>query len=333
MAETRAVRAGDELLAGSRGKVVLSARAQHERKRRKRWRPGSRRAVLLLLGPFGAVFIIVYMIPLVYAIKESVFGREANGLGLGVAKSGFVGLKNFAFVLRSGTWWRGMARVAEFGLVQIPVMLIGAIVIALILDVDRIKLRKLFRASIFMPYAIPGVIAGLMWAFIYLPSLSPVQSWVHALPGLENLNLLGHGVVLWTIANASTWEFVGFNMLIITSGLQAIPHELYEAARLEGAGEIRLITGIKLPLVAPAIGLTAVFSLIGTVQLFNEPTVFRSITTAVTGTYTPNMYAYSQALSVGNLNTAAAASLVLAAIGAVLSFGVVGFLSRKGLTG
>lgn len=291
------------------------------------------RAVLLLVAPFAVLFVLIYIVPAIYSIKEAFYAKTGGGLGLGVPRLGFVGFRNFADVLGSGVWWSGMRRVAEFGVVQIPVMLILALVLALVLDMARVRAKNTFRLVIFAPYAVPGVIAGLMWAYIYLPTLSPLPQILHLLPGFGALNLLGRGPVLWSIANASTWEFAGFNMLIITAGLQAIPQELYDAATAEGAGEIALVRHVKIPLVAPALGLTAVFSIIGTLQLFNEPTVFKSVTTSVTSTYTPNMYAYSQAFSASNLNLAAAASLVLAAVGIVLSVAVVGSLARRGLTG
>lgn len=291
------------------------------------------RALLFFVLPFALLFALVFVMPLAYSIKEALYARTSSGLGLGVSRLAFVGLRNFASVLRSSVWWSGMGRVAEFGLVQIPVMLILALILALLLDLVRVRGKNVFRLIIFAPYAVPGVIAGLMWAYLYLPSLSPLQKVVNSLPGLGGLDLLGSGPVLWSIANASTWEFAGFNMLIITAALQAIPQELYDAAHAAGAGELALVRYVKIPLIAPALGLTAVFSIIGTVQLFNEPTVFKSLTTSVTATYTPNMYAYTQAFSAANLNLAAAASLILAGVGMILSLVVVGTLTRRGLTG
>ena len=108
-------------------------------------------------------------------------------------------------------------------------------------------------------------------------------------------------------------------MLIIFSSLQAIPQEIFEAARTDGAGQLRIAWSIKIPIVFPAIIMTFVFSIIGTLQLFNEPQVFRTITNSVSSTYTPNMVVYSTSL-VPNYNLSAAYSVALAIATFILSF-------------
>jgi multiple sugar transport system permease protein len=118
-------------------------------------------------------------------------------------------------------------------------------------------------------------------------------------------------------------------MLIIYSSLLSIPTELYEAAKLDGAGQFRTAWSIKIPLARPAILMTAVFSIIGTLQLLAEPQVFQSFSSAVTSTFTPNMTVYATA-SVPNTNLAAAISVVLALITFTLSFSFLRFTQRKG---
>src|ERR1043165_5308276 len=113
------------------------------------------------------------------------------------------------------------------------------------------------------------------------------------------------------MANVVTWIYVGYNMLIIYSSLLSIPTEVYEAARLDGAGPVRTAWSVKIPLVLPAIVLTTVFSIIGTLQLLAEPQVFRSFSSAVSSTYTPNLTVYSTS-SIPNFHLAAAFSVVLA---------------------
>jgi multiple sugar transport system permease protein len=108
-------------------------------------------------------------------------------------------------------------------------------------------------------------------------------------------------------------------MLIIYSSLLSIPTEIYEAARIDGAGQFRIAWSVKIPLVLPAIVLTTVFSIIGTLQLIAEPQVFRSFSSAVSSTYTPNLTVYSTS-SIPNFNLAAAFSVVLALATFALSF-------------
>ena len=132
------------------------------------------------------------------------------------------------------------------------------------------------------------------------------------------------------MANVVTWVYVGYNMLIIYSALLAIPTEIYEAARLDGAGQMRIAWSIKIPLVMPAIVLTTIFSIIGTLQLLAEPQVFRTFSSAVTSTYTPNLTVYSTS-SIPNFNLAAAFSVVLALATFVLSFAFLKLTQRKGV--
>ena len=166
------------------------------------------------------------------------------------------------------------------------------------------------------------MIAAIMWGFLFSPNLSPFQELT------RNVDFLGADLVLWSIANVVTWVFVGYNMLIIYSSLLAIPAEIYEAAVLDGAGQGRIAWSIKIPLVRPALILTAIFSIIGTLQLLAEPQVFRSFSSAVTSTYTPNMTIYATS-SIPNVNLAAAFSVVLALATFILSFTFLRITRKK----
>jgi multiple sugar transport system permease protein len=136
--------------------------------------------------------------------------------------------------------------------------------------------------------------------------------------------------LLWSIANIATWAGAGFDMLIFIASLQTIPMELLEAARVDGASEWRIATRIKIRMIGPAVGLSAIFSVIGTLQLFTEPKVLASLSNAVSSHYTPNIYAYTQALVAGRYHYAAAVSVSLALITFVFSFAVLGFISKRG---
>jgi multiple sugar transport system permease protein len=227
-------------------------------------------------------------------------------------------------VFQNSEFWASFGRVLLFGVVQVPVMLVLALVFALLLDSPLLRGKRFFRLAFFAPYAVPGVIAAIMWGYLYSPSLSPFKLVT------SNVDLLSASTVLWAIANVVTWVYVGYNMLIIYSALLAIPTEIYEAARLDGAGQFRIAWSIKIPLVAPAIILTAVFSIIGTLQLLTEPEVFRQFTSSISSTFTPNLLVYSTS-SVPNFNLAAAFSVVLALATFVLSFVFLRLTNRRGL--
>lgn len=297
-------------------------------------RPSGRKRVrgapVLFLAPFGLLFSVFFLIPIGYAVYESLFQVHVSGLGLGPATTVFAGFANYGRALSNSAFLAGIERVVLFGIVQIPVMLVLATLLALLLDSVTARFKRFFRLAYFLPYGIPGVIAAILWSFLYLPGLSPIVGIFKAV-GFGSVDFLGVHSVLWSIANIVTWEYTGYNMLIIYAGLQAIPKELYEAARIDGAGEWRIATRVKLPMVFSSIVLTAVFSIIGTLQLFSEPQVLRSVTTNISSTFTPNLDAYNQAFTFNNPNEAAAIAVVLAVGTFILSFGFLRLTSRRGL--
>jgi multiple sugar transport system permease protein len=282
---------------------------------------GQARAVPFFVVPFGVLFILFYLLPIGYAIVQSLYVVEREGT-FGPVTEVFGGFTQYQQVFADGPFWDSVLRVLGFGVVQVPIMLGLALTLALLLDSSLVKGRRFFRLAFFVPYAVPGVIAAIMWGFLYSPSLSPFK------PVTSTVDFLDAGLVLWSMANVVTWVYVGYNMLIIYSALLAIPVEVYEAARLDGAGQFRIAWSIKIPLVLPAIVLTTVFSIIGTLQLLTEPQVFRSFSSAVTSTYTPNLTVYSTS-SVPNFHLAAAFSVVLALTTFVLSFAFLR-VTRKG---
>jgi len=127
--------------------------------------------------------------------------------------------------------------------------------------------------------------------------------------------------VLWSIVNIVTWEFAGYNMLVIIAQLQSIDASLYESAAIDGASGWKVARHIKLPLIRPALVLTTVFSIIGTLQLFSEPMILSPIATGITSHFTPNMSAYSEAFVNNNYHLAAAKAVLIALTALVLSFG------------
>src|SRR5262249_38638254 len=192
------------------------------------------------------------------------------GLGFGTPQQVFTGFGNYTKVFQDPTFLPGLGRVLLFGVVQVPVMLGLALLLALLLDGTAARFPQLFRIAFFLPYAMPGVIGALLWSFLYHPALSPFLDIV-------NVNFFSPAMLLWSIGNIVTWAYTGFNMLVIYSSLKSIPRDLYEAAELDGCSPWRIAWHIKIPLVRPALVLTALFSIIGTLHLFNEPAVLRNL--------------------------------------------------------
>lgn len=290
--------------------------------RRRAWIP------YLFILPFGVLFLLFFIAPIIYAIYQSLFHYQRSGLGLSGATVGFGGLNNYVNVLSDPKFYSSVGRMLLYGVVQVPVMLLLALVLALLLDSVVVRFKAFFRLAFFVPYAVPGIIAALLWGYFYDPALSPIVKGFQALH-LSAPDFLGYGTVLWSIANVVTWAWTGYNMLIIFAALQAISGDLYESARIDGCSGIRLAWHIKIPLVAPALILTCVFSIIGTLQLFAEPEALYPISNNVTTAFTPVVYAYNMAFGYNNYYYAAALSVVLALVTFALSFGFLRVTQRQ----
>jgi len=285
-------------------------------------------APYLFILPFTVLFTLFFILPIIYALYQSLFRSERSGLGLGAATISFNGLGNYLDVVRDPNFYTSLGRVLLYGIVQVPVMLILALILALLLDSTVVRLKAFFRVAFFVPFAIPGIIAALLWAFFYQPVFSPIVKGFQAV-GLPGPDFLGPGTVLWSIANIATWTYAGYNMLIIFAALQAIPTEIYESARVDGCTGWRVAWSIKIPLVAPALILTCIFSIVGSLQLFAEPQVLSAISNNISNSYTPVFYAYTTAFSNNNYYYAAALSVVLAVITCIFSFSVLGVTQRQ----
>ncbi len=278
-------------------------------------RPSRRRWTgWMFVGPFMLVFALVFLAPIAYSLYLSVFRTQMVG------GTTFVGLDNYARAMGDPQFWDGLGRVSLFLVVQVPIMLGIALLVALALDSGRLYGKGFFRISIFMPYAVPAVVASLMWGFMYGTRFGLVGNINEAL-GVSLPNPLSPDLVLASIGNIVTWEFVGYNMLIFYSALRVVPHSLYEAAEIDGAGQWRVIGAIKLPAIRGALVIATIFSIIGSFQLFNEPSILQSLApNAITTSYTPNLYAYSLSFSGQQYNYSATVAIIMGLITMVIAY-------------
>ena len=308
-------------LSPSTHSTAVAARVGQFGRPRRRSRHTSGRLTLSsasLLVPFAVLFIVFFIVPIVYAVVQSFLRTHSGGLGLGPATIDFAGFSNYVQAITDPDFGSGVGRIGIFALIDIPVTIAFALFFALALDITSMPFRGFFRIVFFLPYAIPGVIGGILWAFLYSPSLSPYTQLLSAI-GSGKVNFLSEQVVLFAIANIVIWNFAGYNMLIITASLNALPVDQFEAARIDGCGRLREAFYIKIPQLAPAIIMSVLFAIIGTLQLFNEPLILSLITKSVTTTYTPNLMAYTEAFSNNDTYLAAAISVVLAVITGICS--------------
>ncbi|GAB2541547.1 carbohydrate ABC transporter permease [Brachybacterium huguangmaarense] len=286
------------------------------------------KAPWILLSPFLILFLFTMVIPIIIAIGQSFMTVRREGLlGEKGVSAQFAGLDNYIAALSNENFIASIWRMLLFGVVQVTVMIVAATVLALLLESAAAKWPGFFRSAYFLPYGIPGVIATILWSFLYVPGLSPIVSALDVV-GIQ-VDFLSSANVLWAIANIVTWTYTGYNMLIIIAQLKSIPGELYEAAKIDGAGAWRTVWSIQLPLIRPALMLTIIFSIIGTLQLFAEPRVLKAVSTGITSEYTPNMSAYAYAFQYNDIGMASAEAVIIALAAFVLSAIALGISNRS----
>jgi multiple sugar transport system permease protein len=279
--------------------------------------------------PAIVFFVLFLVVPIGYAVYLSFRGFRIEGGGaFGRRVETFVGADNYAAALTDSEFAAGFGRVLLYGVLAVPTVLGLALLFALLLDTPRVRARGFARTAIFLPYAVPGVIASLLWGFLYLPSTSPLNQLAERLDA-GPLDFFGFPALYFSLANIALWSGVGFNMIIIFTALRAIPRSLHEAARLDGAGELQIAWRIKVPLVAPALVLTGLFSVLGTLQLYSEPATLRPLATTISSTWVPLMKIYQEAFMNDNLGGAAAASVLMALGNLVVSLVLLRLLQRR----
>lgn len=263
--------------------------------------------------PFLVFFIAFVVAPILFAAYLSLYrNRIVGGMH-------FVGLGNYVRALHDPELWSGISHIFAFGAWLIPILIGVALVSALIIDSGALFFGRVFRVGIFLPYAVPGVISTLLWGYIYGPNYGLITQIAHLFQ-MSTAPLLSAGNIIGAVANISIWQFLGYNFVIFYAALKGVPSELGEAAAVDGATYTYFIMRVKLPLIRDAIVTALLFSLIGTVQLFNEPFLLQpAARDVITASFTPSIYAYSLAFRYQEFNYAGAISFIIAGVAASLS--------------
>ena len=282
--------------------------------KRRRRRLGAVVTPYFFLAPFLALFLAFLVAPLAYALYTSVFRDTLVG------GRHFVAFANYLRAAGDANFWGGVSNLLFFGVVQVPAMLGLALLFGIILDRGNVHAPGLFRLGFFIPYAVPTVIAALIWGYIYGPAFGPFAQ-AAAWAGLPPPDFLSDRTMIFSLANIVTWEYTGYNMIIYYAALKAVPSELREVSQIDGATPWQFARFVQLPLIWPAILLTIIFSINGTLQLFNEPFLMRSVAPQIISThYTPNIYAYFLAAANQQYNYAAAVSFMLGLVIAAVAY-------------
>ncbi|MBB2976506.1 multiple sugar transport system permease protein [Microbacterium endophyticum] len=311
--------------------LVTNPTSERQDTVRERKRRGSIRPTLApwaFLAPAIVLFVLFLVIPIGYAIYLSFVGLRVDGGAFGKRTQVFVGFENYVSYLTNPEFIASFGRLALFGFIAVPLTLGLALLFALLLDLPGVKATRFARTAIFLPYAVPGVIATLLWGFMYLPTTSPFNYALNAI-GLPDFDFLSSNSIYGSLANIAIWAAVGFNMIILYTALRSIPAEIYEAAKLDGAPEWRIAWHIKIPLLAPALLLTLLFSLIGTLQAYGEPMTLRTLSSSISYSFFPLMKIYRDAFGTDDVSGAAAASVVMALGTLLISILLLRVLQRR----
>ncbi|WDC84450.1 sugar ABC transporter permease [Caloramator sp. mosi_1] len=270
----------------------------------------------------AVILLIVFMFyPIVYSLILSTMSSK------GIVQK-FVGFGNYTRLVKDEMFLKALKNTFAFLIIQVPIMLLLALVLAAILNDKTIKFRGLFRTGIFLP-----AVTSLVAYTILFKMMFSADGFINA--GLMRLNIIKQPIPwlmdpFWakvTVIIAMTWRWTGYNMVFYLSGLQSVPDELYEAAEIDGASKIQQFFHITIPMLKPIIVFTTIMSTIGTLQLFDEPMNLSQggVTGATTGPgnslLTLSVYIYNLCFKyMPNFGYAATIAYVIVFIVAILTF-------------
>ena len=276
---------------------------------------------------FVAPFFVLFGIFILYPIGFSLWLSFRDWSLVGPAR--YVGLQNYRDLLHDGIFWQSMTNCALLFLIYVPAMTFLALALAALLNSRYVRLQGMFRTLIFLPYVMSGTVAAAYTFQLILDQNSGYANHFLKLVGVSPVAWLNN---LWwariSVGLLVLWVWLGYNMLIMLAGLQAIPPELSEAARVDGAGPVRIFFKITIPLLRPVIVFAVTLSIIGTFSLFTEPFILTGGGPA-NATTTPVLQIWSNTFSYLRVGYSAAMSYVFFAIIVVIAVTQYFLVSRR----
>lgn len=234
--------------------------------------PGSGRAGRLFVLPAVLLITIFFFVPVAAAFLLSFTDFDIYSIG-NLSNARVVGLRNYIQLFHDPVFWSAVGNTFYFALVGGPLTVAASLGAALLVNAKAVRLKGLFRTVYFVPFVTTLVAVAIVWRYLYHPRyglLNYMLGWV----GISPVDWLGDPRwAMPAIILLAVWKNFGYNMLIFIAGLQAVPEELYEAARIDGAGAVRQFRSITLPMLAPTFFFVGVVTMIGYFQLFAEPYV------------------------------------------------------------
>ena len=226
----------------------------------------------MFVAPALLVLGLFFALPVASALALSLTDFDLYALA-DPAHLRFVALDNYIELLRTPIFWKALGNTAYFVVVGVPLSIAVSLAAALLLDSPLARARAFFRTALFAPVVTTLVAVAVIWRYLFHASYGLVN-WALGHVGISPVDWLGDPRwAMPTIIGFAVWKNFGYNMVILLAGLQAIPRELYEAARIDGASPWRQLLHITLPALGPVLLLVSVITVSGYFQLFAEPYV------------------------------------------------------------
>jgi len=273
------------------------------------------RTLYLFISPFYILFIIFGLFPIFFSLYLSF--HKWSGLG----EMEFIGLKQFSYLLSDTIFWQSVGNTFAIWFLSTLPMLFGALVIAFLLNTPLLKFKGFYRTAFFVTNVTSIVAVTIIFKSIFGNNFG-LLNYLLTTIGLEPVEWLNSSfLVKVVIASMIVWRWTGYNAIIYLAGLQSIPNDLYEAAKIDGANLVQMFFHITIPLLRPIILFTVVMTTIGSMQIFTEPQVLLGNTGGVGGAgNTITLYMYKQAFVDRQFGYAAVVSWALFVIIALFSF-------------
>jgi multiple sugar transport system permease protein len=273
----------------------------------------------VLLSPFVILFLVFGMFPLAFSLVLAFQTWEPTS---GLSTMQFVGLDNFVFALHDEWFWKSLKNTAWLAIASgVPQHLV-AIPLAVFIHTSFKRLRNGVVGAYFMPYITSTVAIAIMFSSLFSTDFGVVNTLLGKLFGVQAIDWLGRPEnIKPAIAMIVFWRYVGFNVVLYLAALQTIPKDLYEAATMDGAGRLQQFFYITLPSLKPMIFFGVTLSVIGGLQLFEEPFI---LTGGRGGSdqsgMTAAIYLYRMAFDFNDFGAASAMSWLLFAVVVVLTW-------------
>lgn len=271
------------------------------------------RAAFLFLVPAMTMIALFFFIPVAAAVVLSLTDFDIYSLGA-TANTRFVALKNYAELMGNPLLWKSLANTLYFSLVAGPLTMIAGLATALLLNAKLARWKPIFRTVYFAPAVTTIVAVAIVWRYLYHPRVGLLNRALELI-GIEAIDWLGDARwAMPAIILLGVWRNFGYTAVLMLAGLQNVPEELYEAARIDGAGPVRQLCSITLPMMMPTFIFVGVITGIGYLQIFAEPYVMTPDGGPLNSTLTIVMFMYREGFRWWNMGYAAAIAFILFAL-------------------